>query len=680
MSNVLKPVLWACALTFSLVGLAAGAAPGPAKPSAADAQLPIEAYVGTPRFAQPKLSPDGRLLAVLAPLQGRRNLMLIDLETSKGRVITGMTDFDVVSYHWVGSQRLVYSLGRLDSPTGAEFGDGGGLFTVKADGSDYRKLQRTLREQFATGSSFGQRMEFLAPVPGSDKEILVHANLRTASSRDIYRVDLDSGARKLLTFDQPGHVRDWLLDNAGVPRVVSVVDDPELPGEKQTMRVLIRAGLDAPWVEIGKFGFEDPAAWTPVSFAPNNKDLIVSHRRSGWQTQALYLFDVGAAKLGEVVAAHPRYDIGDSLLRDPKTHEAVGVAINDEQYQVSYFEPEYARLQAMLEAQFPGQAVRLQRSQSERSLVVVSGDRLMPTYYLFDEKAKRLEELLKVDERLQPQHLVQMQAFLLKTRDGLEIPSYYFLPASYQPGQRLPTVVHIHGGPHVRADVWGAVSSYGVKEAQLLASRGYAVVLPNFRITPGFGKKIYEAGYGEFGRKMSDDHEDAANWAVQQGFADKGRICISGASYGGYATLWASIRSAQVFRCGVAGLVVSDLELQLTSTQTDFHRSKSGIAFWKRLLGVKGDDWSRAHEISPARHAERSSIPLFIYAGASDRRTPLEQTKAMTRALEKAGRPAEKVLIKSDEGHGYGKTEHRVELYGGVLEFLARHIGTGPTP
>ncbi|WP_082679694.1 S9 family peptidase [Paucibacter sp. KCTC 42545] len=642
--------------------------------AAAAAPLPVRTYVEPPRFAQPSISPDGRYLAVLAPVGGRRNLMVVDLQTREGKALTGQTDFDVVSLHWVGSDRLVFSLGRLNSPTGPESGDGGGLFTIRRDGKDFRKLSPTLREQLARMEGYFRRMSYLMPVPGSEREILVSSNFRSAKVQDIYRVNLDSGEKKLLTFDQPGDVRGWLLDPQGVPRLATVVDKEDDPREFGGAKVMLRAAIDAPWQVVARFEPDDGRRWQPVAFADNGKDLIVA-ARNGRDTTGLYRFDVAAGKMAEPLAVHPRYDISGGLLYDTKIHQAVGVAIADERYQVAYFDAGYAQLQAQFEALFPGKAVSFEKSAGARSLVTVWSDRSVPTFYIFDAEKKTLEEALRSRDEVEEEHLVTMRPFLLKTRDGLEIPSYYFLPANYQPGQRLPTVVHVHGGPHVRADTWGALNSFGVREAQLLASRGYAVVLPNYRITPGLGQKIYRAGFGEIGRKLSDDHEDAAHWAVAQGFADAQRVCISGASYGGYAALWASIRSADVFKCAVAGLVVSDMKLQLTSNRTDFSSSEYSVAQWKRMLGVVGDDWTRAQEVSPALHAERSKLPLMIYAGDADRRTPLEQTKAMISALSEAGKPAELVMIKAGEGHGYGKVENNVELYTRMLEFLDRHIG-----
>ncbi|WP_197046909.1 prolyl oligopeptidase family serine peptidase [Paucibacter sp. KBW04] len=667
----------ALSLGLLLSGLPAlGASPDAA--GKANELLPVASYVAVPRFSQPSLSPDGQRLAVLAPLKGKRNLMVIDLKTRAGTALTGMSDFDVVSFQWVGSERLVFSLGRLNAPTGPESGDGGGLFTVKRDGTGFRKLHPTFREQYGRGNFQFRYMNFLATAPGSEDEVLVASNFRTSKANDIYRVNLESGQKKLLTFDQPGIVEQWILDQQGLPRVAVLADKEDDPQQFPGARVMIRAGMDAPWKQVARFEPGSPERWSVLAFAENNEDLIVSTRR-GRDTVGMYRYLVAEGRFGETIAEHPRYDLKSGLRYDPKTRKVVGLSFADEQHQVAYFDENYARLQAGFEALFPGKAVSFQTTEGTRNLVTVWSDRAVPTFYIHDAEKKTLEEALRSREDVEEKHLVQMRPFLLKTRDGLEIPSYYFLPANYQPGQRLPTVLHVHGGPMMRADKWGALNSFGVTEAQLLASRGYAVILPNFRVTPELGEKIYKAGYGELGRKMSDDHEDAVRWAVAQGFADQQRVCISGASYGGYASLWATIRSADLFKCAVAGAVVSDLKLQLTSNATDFSGSKSGVAYWKRLIGVKDDNWQVAQEVSPALHAARSKVPLMIYAGADDRRTPLEQTKAMVNALTEAGRPPEIVMIKPEEGHGYGKQENWVDLYTTMLKFLDKHIGSGPT-
>jgi dipeptidyl aminopeptidase/acylaminoacyl peptidase len=294
-------------------------------------------------------------------------------------------------------------------------------------------------------------------------------------------------------------------------------------------------------------------------------------------------------------------------------------------------------------------------------------------WYILDEKKKTLEEVLSSRPWIKPENLVEMRPFRLKTRDGLEIPSYYFLPRDYKPGQKLPTVLHIHGGPTVRADRWGAFT-YGVREAQILASRGYAVVLPNFRGTPGLGSKVYYSAFGAVGRQMSEDHEDAAKWAIEQGFADPARICIVGASYGGYATLMALAKTPELFRCGVAGLSVSDWELLAESASGDTAYSPAAAAFARKLAGADKNP-AASREVSPVNMAARMKSPLMMWAGAADFRTPIEQTRNMQSALERAGNPPKAMLIKPGEGHGFGVVENNVELYDAMLKFLDEQIG-----
>ena len=174
---------------------------------------------------------------------------------------------------------------------------------------------------------------------------------------------------------------------------------------------------------------------------------------------------------------------------------------------------------------------------------------------------------------------------------------------------------------------------------------------------------------------MIDDHEDAAKWAVEQGFADADRICISGGSYGGYATLMALARFPKTFRCGIAGLMVSDWKMLATSPAGDTAYSKAVVAHVNDLVGAK-DPSGYPGEVSPINLADRIKQPVLVYAGADDIRTPLEQTNAMVRALERAGNPPKKVIVKAGEGHGFGKLENNVELYNEVINFLDTHIGS----
>lgn len=170
--------------------------------------------------------------------------------------------------------------------------------------------------------------------------------------------------------------------------------------------------------------------------------------------------------------------------------------------------------------------------------------------------------------------------------------------------------MHIHGGPQVRADTFG--QGFGYNEGQLFASRGYAVIVPNFRITPGLGSKIYYSSFGLFGRQMSDDHEDALQWGIEQGFVEPSRVCMSGASYGGYAPLQAIVRNPGMWKCAIAGLAVTDLKYQLTSFDGDIpaasRRCRSGSRSWAPTTSS-----SLVKEISPVHFADKmKGKPIFL--------------------------------------------------------------------
>lgn len=667
-------------------GVAAQAPAAPADRAAAP-PLSIEDVWRRPAIAEPRLSPNGRYFAVLAPVNDRLNIAVIDLETRNGVAVTNFREFDVQNVHWVGNERLVFTLGEYNAPSGAGLQDGGGFFMVSRDGRERKQLAPTVRDTRNQGANQYRSYSFLRSLPGNDEEILVEGTFRSTESSDVYRLNVRTGRAVLVTESRPERVQfagamegglgaSWVLDRNLVPRVAvsSLKDVP-------VVVVHYRKDGSSPWQELTRFDQTRGPAFFPLSFEADNKTLLVA-TNSNRRTMAVYRYDPDAKALGELVAEHPRFDMGADAsgrpvpgpLFDPKTEEPVGFRVAAEKTETVWTDPAYQRIQRMVDGALPGTVNTFRRTPDGRRLVVTSYSDQSPTrWYLLDEDKRTLEELFSSRPWLKPDQLAPMRPFTLKTRDGLEIPSYYFVPRSHTPGTRLPTVVHIHGGPHVRADLWGTWS-FGVREAQLLASRGYAVILPNFRITPGLGSQTYYAGFGSYGRQMVDDHIDAARWGVDQGFADPERICISGASYGGSAAIMAMARAPELFRCGVVGLIAADKQLQLTSAATDYAASDSAVQFWLRILGA--DSTSAIDPAtSPARLADRVKGPVLMYAGAADARTPIEQTRAMRSALERAGNPPAKVIVKGDEGHGFGKLQNNAELYTAIFEFLDATIG-----
>ncbi len=160
-----------------------------------------------------------------------------------------------------------------------------------------------------------------------------------------------------------------------------------------------------------------------------------------------------------------------------------------------------------------------------------------------------------------------MKAVRYAARDGLEIPGYLTLPRGHDP-KNLPLVVYVHGGPWVDGDSWRFDP-----DVQFLASRGYAVLQPNFRGTTRYGWKHFRASFGQWGLAMQDDITDGVKWAVDQGIADPKRVCIYGASYGGYATMMGLAKTPELYRCGIDYVGVTDIHLYLTIAWSDYANS-----------------------------------------------------------------------------------------------------------
>lgn len=632
----------------------------------------IEEFVRRPQYTEMLASPSGRYLATTRAISGRLNLVIIDLETRSSFGITNFNDIDVGQVRWVGDERLVFSAIEINKPTGQEAPNAGGLFTVSREGKDFRQLANTAAQLRRNETGGFVALSYQASIPGTTDEIIAAGAIGTDDSFELYRLNLLTGRYRLITAGRPANgISRWILDSKNAP-LVAVAQGRS---GSTLIHTYYRPNVESPWKEINRFDTTKPPAFVPLAIEPDGKTLLISSNE-GRANMAIFRYDPEKQQILELVAEHPKYDLGaspmgqplSSLVRDPVSGRLLGIRVDADTLQTVWLDEAAAKMQASVDASLPART-NLISSPRKRLVVSSFSDRSPGKFYLFDSEAKRLEEIGPSRPWLEGK-LAAVRSFRLKTRDGLEIPSYYVLPANYKPGDRLPTIFHIHGGPFARDVVSGGRfgSSFGVLEAQVLASRGYAVVLPNFRITPELGSSIYYAGFGTYGRQMLDDHEDAVTWAVAQGFADPKRLCISGASYGGYAALQALVRPSNPFSCAISGLPVTDVPFQ--QTNADYSESQSARAFWLRVLGINSINEPIAKSISPISHADKIKVPVFMYVGERDTRTPPSQALRMADALRAAGNPVKEYIVGKGEGHGYGVTANNVRLFEGMLQFL----------
>ena len=642
----------------------------------ADAPVTLEELFKPPQLSGVNISNNGRYMVTTMPLKGRMNLAVIDLETRKASALTSYDDFDVLSPTWVGNERIIYTLGQANSPTGPGQFDGGGLFVINREGKEFRRLSMTVREFRKQNQYVFRGLSLFRTIPGNEEEVIASGNMTSADSDDLYQLNIKTGRYVLLTQGRPAdRTGRWIMDSKMVPRVVTANIKDTL-----TNVVYYRKDDKTDWYEIARYDRSKGSIFVPLAFESDEQSLQIAYN-GGRDTMGVFHYDPINKKIGELIAQHPRYDMGAAadgsgapgVITDSKTDKILGYRVAAAKPEVVWLDEKYASIQRNLDAALPNRINSFRRAPDGKRLIVTSSSDSSPVrWYLHDEAAKTLEPIGSSRPWLDGK-LVDQGIMTFKTRDGLEIPGYYFLPKNYKPGIKLPTIVHIHGGPFARADSWGL--GFGVQEGQLFASRGYAVIVPNFRITPGFGSKIYNAGFGTVGREMSNDHEDALKWGIEQGFVDPKNVCISGASYGGYAALQALVNNNDMWKCAVAGLAVTDYKYQLTSRDGDTADNTAGVTYWKSVLGDTNLDSPLIKSISPVFNASKIKRPVFLYAGEDDIRVPIAQISRMARELDRAGNPVKAFVIKEKEGHGYGKLENNVDLYTQMLAFLKEQFG-----
>ena len=641
-------------LAFVLVSLAPGAF----------GATSIEDFFRLPRYASMAISPDGQHIAALSPVRGRQNLVVLDVPPREATALTAFDGKDVVWFRWVNSKRVMFSTGSL--ATRSDDYRGGALYAIDIDGGAVKQLAEGngIDETLESGvSAIGHGLRIVRFLPGEGDDFIAQEMTFDRLGRqmgELVRINSRTGRRTNLLLEKPDGAEEegWVVDNHGVARAM-------VASGKGRTRIYYRAADDAPWQKLDEFDSQQPG-WEPLAMAEDDKTLYVS-AYDGKDKAAIYRYDPAKRTFGEMVARHPQVDLS-SLLYD-YDGKVVGVSYDADRLGTAFFDEQLARVQAAVDKSFPD-AVNVLSASRDRSRFIVTSfsDRLPGTYYLFDVKKGRIEYLADMCPWIDPKQMSPMKSVRYKARDGLEIPAYLTLPKGSD-GKNLPLVVVVHGGPWIGGDSW-----WFDPEVQFLASRGYAVLQPEYRGTTRYGWKHYHSSFGEWGLTMQDDVTDGVKWAVAQGIADPKRVCIYGASYGGYAALMGVAKDPDLYRCAVDYVGVSDLNLLLTATWSDFAYTDYMDYDSKKLVGDVDKDAKRLHDTSPDQLGARIKVPVLMAYGGADVRVPIEHGTRMKAALDQAGARYE-WMVMDGEGHGFRDPANQKAFYSAVEKFLDKNIG-----
>lgn len=617
----------------------------------------IDQFFGLPNVRQPRLSPDGKKIAFLFPHEKRMALGVFDRTTNESRMVVRGEDESIFSFFWKGNDRLVFE------------GDvaGNESFFVGSTDLTGRKILRLAESQRVENGITGTIANIVDPFRADPSRIVVAAFFADNSDTTVFvgrtavvaKLNVLTRTRSpVLELKESDRNVRLLADNAGALRIRGRLVGPEVVWEH-------RADDGATFKEIARHpyhGYQE--TWQPLAFAADNVTLWLLVR-SEHDRGALQAYHTRTGQLGPVLFTPAEGELDAELVTTPDRKKLLGIAYEVERRRYHWFDEERAALQRKLENSFTGCDVRITSESDDQNvkLIYVAHDREPGSYFVLDQKAGSLV-LFKRIRNLDPNALRPRQPISYPARDGLTIHGYLTLPAGAQ-GKRVPLVIHPHGGPFGVRDSWG----YDV-DAQFLASRGYAVLQPNFRGSGGYGRAFLDKGRQQWGRAMQDDLSDGVKWAIAQGFADPARVAIYGASYGGYATLAGLTLTPELYRCGVNYVGASDLELTFKARGEDAYRQPNDFSYQLTWVGPTPEYRAAT---SPVNLADRIRVPTLHAYGEKDPRVKFDHWTRLEAQLKKHGITYE-TLNERKQGHGFRDEKASIGFYGRLEEFLAKHL------
>jgi dipeptidyl aminopeptidase/acylaminoacyl peptidase len=661
MNTAFRP-LAAAALILSMLGTTSAQTAGP---------IPIDAFFDEGEVLAVRLSPSGRWLArqVKPDEKTSTRLIVVDLEDKTPPLaVAAFEKARVDRFRWVSDDLLLAWVDE-DRYRGPD-SRGHALISVRRDGESIRRLiNSTWRDVYSSPgvAPLEGNHAFLSLGKPGTEEIVVGYMGETAAELAAGRVvplvvNARTGTRRTLLDKTPEGVSNWLFDSQGRARVGFAYANGQVSYHWHDPA----AGS---WRVLGPFDDKDPP-YTPLHVTADGK-LYVTVSSHGGTGEEVRLFDFAAGRPGtEALASTPGYSRSITPVVRRETGEVIGWDMQVDALTPVWLSAADKAVQDRVDDVLKGRINLLQCrparcADADVILIYSFSDRAPGDYVLHRPKANSWQRIGSSRPRIDPAAMAPVDFQRIKARDGADLPVWVTLPRGGPKAK--PAVVLVHGGPWLRGRQWGWSA-----ESQFLASRGYVVIEPEFRGSEGYGVKHFKAGFRQWGQAMQDDVSDALKFAVDKGWVDPKRVCIAGASYGGYATLMGLAKDPGQYRCGVAWVAVSDPELMFTAHWSDVsaEAKRHGYA---TMIGDPKADAAMFAANSPLKQAAKIKAPVLLAYGSADRRVPIEHGEYMRKALIDSGNPPEWVVY-ADEPHGFFRPENWRDFYGRMERFLARHL------
>lgn len=603
--------------------------------------IPIPFLFGNPDKIQPLISPNGKIIAYLAPLEDVLNIWIRNVDEIKSFPITNDKKRGIQFYFWGYNNKFIYF---AQDKNGDE---NWLLYSVNLETKNVICLTPYENVQ----------VELIDRSKHYPYDLLIGMNKDNPETHDVYHLNLKSGEITLQERND-GNIIEWITDfDLNIRGIMRALPDG-------SFELLVRESIQEDWKKIYSWNTTDSSNSGPLIFTKEGKSILLLDSTDS-NINKLIDLEIKTGKKNVIIHdPELKYDVS-SIMIHPDTLKIQSVTFTKARDEYIILDNSIIEDINRIKTNHSGEFFLANRDEKDDNWLIgyITDNGPVP-YYLYRKKSKDFIFLFDHQPELNNYQLAKMEPFSYLARDMLEIHGYISFPPNIL-NKNLPLLLIVHGGPWER-DYWGFDN-----EVQMFTNRGYLCLQINFRGSTGYGKHFVNLGNKEWGRKMHTDLIDGVNWAVEKGYADPKRVAIYGGSYGGYAALVGATFTPDVFRCAVAIVAISNL---ITFIKTFPPYWKNFLADTYQRIGNPDTEQEFLKSRSPLFRVDQIKIPVMIVHGENDPRVKKSESDQIIEAMKKNGIEYE-YLVYADEGHGLVIPENRIDFYYKMERFLAKHLG-----